>query len=251
MRSVVGDGDGLDAAFGDERVDLGEVRRLGDPDRGGHRRPRGSTACAETIRGARLLLVEAPSRRQPCCRRRRRAARARRDVARRAASTISNAAVFCPSIRYGFTRVHEREEAPVRRSRGSSRAPRRSCRVISSSRAPTARDWADLRRPRSRPPGRGRPPSGRRARHTPQPTTAVLPGRGADRHPGAPASTAFETATAMPRSLNAPGRVHPLELEVQVDAEPPPEPPRGDQRRAALSEGDHRRVRPSPASRSR
>ena len=38
--SVVGDGDDLDAAVGDERVDLVEVRGLGDADRGGERRRR-------------------------------------------------------------------------------------------------------------------------------------------------------------------------------------------------------------------
>ena len=35
---VVGDSDGLDAAVGDERLDLGEMGGLGDPDRRGHRR---------------------------------------------------------------------------------------------------------------------------------------------------------------------------------------------------------------------
>ena len=149
---LVADRDGLDGAVGDERVDLGEVRRLGDPDRRRERR-RPLVGLGGDRSAAARRPRRSPSRTRRCCRRRRTAARARRARAP-SASAISNAAVFWPSIRFGFSELTSTSEPRSTSSRQLA-APRRSCRAPRARarrRPATARAWPR----RSRRPGTGR-----------------------------------------------------------------------------------------------
>ena len=169
---------------------------------------------------------------------------ARMSGARPRSSQTSKAAVFWPSRRNGLT-----ELTSVTGWSSCSASARTMCSAwsklpsMATTRAPQMSAWSSF--PSAMWPfGRITMTSSPACAPYAAADAEVLP---VDAHTTAlaPASTAFATATTMPRSLNEPGRVLALDLEVQVrGADRLPEPLRAHERGRALAQRQGRgRVR--------